>query len=82
MPVLTGPVVKALVKAILAEVLKWTGGQPFLTQKLCQLICNSNNFIGSSLVVIFSVIIFRFKLTVTVYILLYRYHDMNIHVVL
>lgn len=30
-------------KAILAEVLKWTGGQPFLTQKLCQLICNSNN---------------------------------------
>ena len=32
--------------------------------------------------VIFSVIIFRFKLTVTVYILLYRYHDMNIHVVL
>ncbi|WZI66926.1 MAG: AAA-like domain-containing protein [Gloeotrichia echinulata CP02] len=28
-------------KAILEEVLKWTGGQPFLTQKLCQLICIS-----------------------------------------
>ena len=26
-------------KAIIEEVLKWTGGQPFLTQKLCQLIC-------------------------------------------
>ncbi|MGM3309606.1 AAA-like domain-containing protein [Anabaena sp. WFMT] len=30
-------------QAILAEVLNWTGGQPFLTQKLCQLICNYNN---------------------------------------
>lgn len=30
-------------QAILAEVLKWTGGQPFLTQKLCQLICTYNN---------------------------------------
>lgn len=30
-------------QAILSEVLKWTGGQPFLTQKLCQLICISNN---------------------------------------
>ncbi|OUL26404.1 hypothetical protein BV372_26910 [Nostoc sp. T09] len=30
-------------KAIIAEVLKWTGGQPFLTQKLCQLICISQN---------------------------------------
>ncbi|MGJ5673743.1 MAG: hypothetical protein ACR9NN_09070 [Nostochopsis sp.] len=29
-------------KVILEEVLKWTGGQPFLTQKLCQLICSSN----------------------------------------
>ncbi|MFN6569543.1 AAA-like domain-containing protein [Dendronalium sp. ChiSLP03b] len=28
-------------QAIIEEVLKWTGGQPFLTQKLCQLICNS-----------------------------------------
>ncbi|MDY6785787.1 MAG: CHASE2 domain-containing protein [Cyanobacteriota bacterium] len=26
-------------KAVIAEILKWTGGQPFLTQKLCQLIC-------------------------------------------
>ncbi len=30
-------------QAILAEVLRWTGGQPFLTQKLCQLICTSSN---------------------------------------
>ncbi len=30
-------------KAILEEVLKWTGGQPFLTQKLCQLICTASN---------------------------------------
>jgi hypothetical protein len=29
-------------KAIMEELLKWTGGQPFLTQKLCQLICSSN----------------------------------------
>jgi WD40 repeat protein len=29
-------------KVILEEVLKWTGGQPFLTQKLCQIICSSN----------------------------------------
>jgi WD40 repeat protein len=26
-------------KAVLKEVLKWTGGQPFLTQWLCQLVC-------------------------------------------
>jgi WD40 repeat protein len=30
-------------QTILSEVLKWTGGQPFLTQKLCQLICISSN---------------------------------------
>ena len=30
-------------KAILEEVLKWTSGQPFLTQKLCQLICISQD---------------------------------------
>lgn len=30
-------------EAIMEEVLKWTGGQPFLTQKLCQLICISEN---------------------------------------
>jgi WD40 repeat protein len=30
-------------QAILEEVLRWTGGQPFLTQKLCQLIYNSVN---------------------------------------
>jgi G3E family GTPase len=28
-------------KSLLAEVLYWTGGQPFLTQKLCQLIRNT-----------------------------------------
>jgi hypothetical protein len=26
-------------KGVLKEVLKWTGGQPFLTQWLCQLVC-------------------------------------------
>jgi WD40 repeat protein len=30
---------------VLAEVLDWTGGQPFLTQKLCKLIHNSENCI-------------------------------------
>lgn len=28
-------------KAVLKEILAWTGGQPFLTQKLCQLVRNS-----------------------------------------
>ncbi|RQH22537.1 WD40 domain-containing protein [Okeania hirsuta] len=28
---------------VLAEVLEWTGGQPFLTQKLCQIIVQNNN---------------------------------------
>lgn len=28
-------------QVVIEEVLKWTGGQPFLTQKLCQLICLS-----------------------------------------
>ncbi|NEQ40460.1 MAG: WYL domain-containing protein [Okeania sp. SIO3I5] len=28
---------------VLAEVLKWTGGQPFLTQKLCQIIVKNND---------------------------------------
>ena len=27
-------------QTVLKEVLAWTGGQPFLTQKLCQLICS------------------------------------------
>lgn len=27
---------------VLREILKWTGGQPFLTQKLCYLVVNSN----------------------------------------
>ncbi len=30
------------VKNLLAEILIWTGGQPFLTQKLCKLIADSN----------------------------------------
>ncbi|MBH8564179.1 CHASE2 domain-containing protein [Nostoc sp. CENA67] len=29
-------------QAILKEILAWTGGQPFLTQKLCQLVVNSS----------------------------------------
>jgi PAS domain S-box-containing protein len=32
-------------QVILKEVLFWTNGQPFLTQKLCQLICNSSSAI-------------------------------------
>jgi ABC-type branched-subunit amino acid transport system substrate-binding protein len=32
-------------QAVLKEVLGWTGGQPFLTQKLCQFISNSESFI-------------------------------------
>jgi tetratricopeptide (TPR) repeat protein len=32
-------------ETLLQEVLSWTGGQPFLTQKLCQLICDSETFI-------------------------------------
>ncbi len=32
---------------VLKEVWAWTGGQPFLTQKLCQLICNSSTLIES-----------------------------------
>jgi ABC-type branched-subunit amino acid transport system substrate-binding protein len=30
-------------KAVFKEVLAWTGGQPFLTQKLCKLIANSSS---------------------------------------
>ncbi|WP_416668991.1 AAA-like domain-containing protein [Egbenema bharatensis] len=30
-------------QAVLQEVLAWTGGQPFLTQKLCQLVAQSGN---------------------------------------
>jgi hypothetical protein len=31
-------------KVIIKEVLKWSGGQPFLTQKLCQLVCIQDSF--------------------------------------
>ncbi|EKU98447.1 putative transmembrane sensor domain protein [Leptolyngbya sp. PCC 7375] len=34
-------------KAVLAEILSWTAGQPFLTQRLCQQILESNSFISS-----------------------------------
>jgi len=30
-------------EALLAQILKWTGGQPFLTQKLCQLTLIATN---------------------------------------
>lgn len=30
-------------QAVLNEVLSWTGGQPFLTQKLCRLICGASS---------------------------------------
>ena len=29
-------------KSVLSEILAWTGGQPFLTQKLCQLVVNAS----------------------------------------
>ena len=31
-------------QAILRDILNWTGGQPFLTQKLCQLVIRSGNY--------------------------------------
>ncbi|MBH8561616.1 CHASE2 domain-containing protein [Nostoc sp. CENA67] len=34
-------------QAVLREVLHWTGGQPFLTQKLCWLIANSETFFAA-----------------------------------
>ncbi|MEQ8999495.1 MAG: AAA-like domain-containing protein [Coleofasciculus sp. B1-GNL1-01] len=33
-------------QAVLAVVLDWTGGQPFLTQKLCQIVATSGSFIA------------------------------------
>lgn len=35
-------------RKVLEEVLKWTGGQPFLTQKLCKMIATSEAFIPTS----------------------------------
>lgn len=35
-------------QVVLKEVLKWTGGQPFLTQKLCQLVQNSESNIPAN----------------------------------
>lgn len=41
-PLLAGLAEKASnPQAVLKEVLSWTNGQPFLTQKLCKLICNA-----------------------------------------
>ncbi|MBD2127581.1 AAA-like domain-containing protein [Microcoleus sp. ZQ-A2] len=34
-------------KALLAEILYWSGGQPFLTQKLCQLALMATNRVGA-----------------------------------
>jgi CHASE2 domain-containing sensor protein len=34
--------------AVIEEVLDWTGGQPFLTQKLCRLIAHESNFVKIS----------------------------------
>jgi membrane-associated HD superfamily phosphohydrolase len=34
-------------EAVLREILNWTGGQPFLTQRLCQLVVDSNAEIDS-----------------------------------
>ncbi|MBD2097013.1 AAA-like domain-containing protein [Trichocoleus sp. FACHB-591] len=44
------PLVKGISEKIvnprlaLSEILKWTGGQPFLTQKICQIIVNSDSY--------------------------------------
>ncbi len=44
----TEPLIQGLVgkvhnpQAVMKEILKWTGGQPFLTQKMCQLVVSSN----------------------------------------
>ncbi|NES18530.1 MAG: CHAT domain-containing protein [Symploca sp. SIO3E6] len=32
-------------QVVLKEILNWTGGQPFLTQKLCKLVCDDGGFI-------------------------------------
>ena len=34
-------------EAVIKEILAWTGGQPFLTQKICQLICSSKYYISA-----------------------------------
>ncbi|MBD2616218.1 AAA-like domain-containing protein [Nostoc punctiforme FACHB-252] len=34
-------------QAVLAEILKWTGGQPFLSQRLCQLVVDNTEFISA-----------------------------------
>lgn len=45
-PLVNGLVAKAEnPQAVLPELLKWTGGQPFLTQRLCQLVVDNSEFI-------------------------------------
>lgn len=34
-------------QSVLREILNWTGGQPFLTQRLCQLLVNTQEFISA-----------------------------------
>ncbi|MGK7942791.1 MAG: AAA-like domain-containing protein [Crocosphaera sp.] len=36
-------------KRVLEDILEWTGGQPFLTQKICQLIYNSRTYLRNNL---------------------------------
>lgn len=35
-------------QTLLKEIIAWTGGQPFLTQKVCKLICSSNSAIPTN----------------------------------
>lgn len=47
-PLVNGLVVKAEnPQVVLPEILKWTGGQPFLTQRLCQLVVDNSELILS-----------------------------------
>ncbi|MBD2512579.1 AAA-like domain-containing protein [Nostoc muscorum FACHB-395] len=47
-PLVDGLVAKAEnPQAVLPEILKWTGGQPFLTQRLCQSVVDNSEFISA-----------------------------------
>ncbi|MCC3530880.1 MAG: AAA-like domain-containing protein [Microcoleus sp. PH2017_22_RUC_O_B] len=39
-------------QAVLQEILDWTGGQPFLTQKLCKLILQNVKFLGDASIIL------------------------------
>lgn len=43
---------EANAKILVKEILSWTGGQPFLTQKLCQLVVNSSQDISGRLTIL------------------------------